>query len=65
MLIEASVIVLVSVIIGFIMGFKSANPNKTIITRDPSMGPTEDDGGDLWRDAMEAPPEAEERVKTR
>ena len=59
-------IVIVSVIIGFFMGLKSARPDEKLITRDPDMGPTEDDGNDIWSDAMQKaePIEAEERVGT-
>jgi hypothetical protein len=57
-------IVIMSVIIGYVMGFKAARPDDKLITRDPNMGPTEDDGNDLWSDAMQ-PIETEERVETR
>ena len=66
MLIETFLIVIASVVVGYFMGFKSARPDQKLITRDPDMGPTEDDGGDLWSDAMQKPEpiEAEERVGT-
>ena len=60
-------IVILSVIIGFLMGFKAARPEEKLIKTEKDMGPTEDPGQDIWTDAMTPPKEpidAEERLET-
>jgi hypothetical protein len=55
---------LVTVCVGFIMGFKAARPEDKLINREFDPGSTEEPEGDLWQDAMTAPEDVEERVRT-
>jgi len=56
--------VLVSVVIGFVMGFKAARPENKLIERERDPGSTEEPEGDLWQDAMTPPVDKDERVRT-
>jgi len=57
-------VTLVSVFIGFLMGWKAARPDDKLIERKFDPGPTDEPEGDPWQDAMMTEKEKEERIST-
>ena len=57
-------VTLVSVVIGFLMGWKVARPEDKLIKREFNPGPTDEPEGDIWQDAMMTEEEKEERIST-
>jgi hypothetical protein len=54
----------VCVVIGYLMGLKAARPDEKLITRQFDPGPPIEPEGDIWQDAMKAPEDMNERIKT-
>ena len=54
-------VTLVSVVIGFLMGWKAARPEHKLIRYDFNPGSTDEPEGDIWQDAMTSEEEKKER----